>query len=186
MSSQQSVGRLGFSYFCFFSSRFEFTTIMAMTQTWTKLHTETQGISCDVCACVDNAINTWTDTDCLFIFSPISLTRFIGLTLNFDETGFVILFGSLSLCIFSFLCSGSSSSSSNSPLSPLYNIQWMVPPQIFPYITNSIYFDAIRTNSYDSDFNHAPCLKNGLKAHWAVIIGCLIDDQNVVSKWILS
>ncbi|XP_031619970.1 UPF0692 protein CG33108 [Contarinia nasturtii] len=32
--------------------------------------------------------------------------------------------------------------------------------------------------AYDSDFNHAPCLKNGHKAHWTVIIGCLIDDQN--------
>lgn len=36
--------------------------------------------------------------------------------------------------------------------------------------------------SYDSDFNHSPCLKNGHKAHWALIIGCLIDDQNRV-KW---
>lgn len=35
--------------------------------------------------------------------------------------------------------------------------------------------------SYDSDFNHAPCLRNGHKAHWAVIIGCLIDDQNRVN-----
>lgn len=39
-------------------------------------------------------------------------------------------------------------------------------------------------NSYDSDFNHAPCLKNGHKAHWAVIIGCLVDEKNQVSKCI--
>lgn len=36
------------------------------------------------------------------------------------------------------------------------------------------------TNSYDSDFNHAPCLKNGHKAHWTAIIGYLIDDHNKV------
>lgn len=37
-----------------------------------------------------------------------------------------------------------------------------------------------RNYRYDSDFNHAPCLKNGHKAHWALIIGCLIDDNNQV------
>lgn len=31
---------------------------------------------------------------------------------------------------------------------------------------------------YDPDFNHGPCLKNGHKAHWALIIGYLIDDNN--------
>lgn len=35
---------------------------------------------------------------------------------------------------------------------------------------------------YDSDFNHAPCLKNGHKAHWALVIGCLIDENDRVSE----
>ncbi|KNC25068.1 hypothetical protein FF38_11830 [Lucilia cuprina] len=31
---------------------------------------------------------------------------------------------------------------------------------------------------YDPDFNHSPCLKFGHKAHWALIIGYLINDKN--------
>jgi len=31
---------------------------------------------------------------------------------------------------------------------------------------------------YDPDFNHGPCVLNGRKAHWALIIGYLIDDDN--------
>ncbi|GAB0091923.1 UPF0692 protein CG33108 [Sergentomyia squamirostris] len=31
---------------------------------------------------------------------------------------------------------------------------------------------------YDSDVNHAPCLKSGHKAHWALIVGYLIDDND--------
>ncbi|KAG4067939.1 hypothetical protein HA402_010625 [Bradysia odoriphaga] len=31
---------------------------------------------------------------------------------------------------------------------------------------------------YDPDFNHGPCVLNGRKAHWALIIGHLIDDNN--------
>ena len=36
---------------------------------------------------------------------------------------------------------------------------------------------------YDSDkANHAPCNKNGHKAHWCLIVGYLIDESNNVSK----
>lgn len=55
------------------------------------------------------------------------------------------------------------------------------------FFLNSIYF--LTKNSYDSDFNHAPCLKNGHKAHWALIVGCLIDDHDKVSKrtfWLVA
>ncbi|XP_061395885.1 actin maturation protease [Musca vetustissima] len=31
---------------------------------------------------------------------------------------------------------------------------------------------------YDPDFNHSPCLKSGHKAHWALIIGHLIADND--------
>ncbi|XP_075148175.1 actin maturation protease [Haematobia irritans] len=31
---------------------------------------------------------------------------------------------------------------------------------------------------YDPDFNHSPCLKSGHKAHWALIIGYLITDDD--------
>ncbi|XP_034488718.1 UPF0692 protein CG33108 [Drosophila innubila] len=31
---------------------------------------------------------------------------------------------------------------------------------------------------YDADGNHAPCQKSGHKAHWALIVGYLIDDQD--------
>ncbi|EDW68353.1 actin maturation protease [Drosophila virilis] len=31
---------------------------------------------------------------------------------------------------------------------------------------------------YDADVNHAPCLKSGHRAHWALIVGYLIDDQD--------
>ncbi|KAH8388414.1 hypothetical protein KR093_005969 [Drosophila rubida] len=30
---------------------------------------------------------------------------------------------------------------------------------------------------YDADVNHAPCKKSGHRAHWALIVGYLIDDQ---------
>lgn len=40
---------------------------------------------------------------------------------------------------------------------------------------------SLKLRSYDSDFNHSPCLKNGHKAHWAVIIGCLVDDGDRVN-----
>lgn len=36
-------------------------------------------------------------------------------------------------------------------------------------------------HSYDPDFNHGPCVLNGRKAHWALIIGHLIDDSNKVN-----
>ncbi|XP_005182979.2 actin maturation protease [Musca domestica] len=43
--------------------------------------------------------------------------------------------------------------------------------------------DALRQGAclfvpYDPDFNHSPCLKSGHKAHWALIIGYLITDND--------
>lgn len=35
--------------------------------------------------------------------------------------------------------------------------------------------------SYDSDYNHAPCLRYGHKAHWALVIGYLIDHEDEVN-----
>ncbi|EDX14144.1 GD21053 [Drosophila simulans] len=32
--------------------------------------------------------------------------------------------------------------------------------------------------SYDADVNHAPCVKNGHRAHWALIVGYLVDTQD--------
>lgn len=34
---------------------------------------------------------------------------------------------------------------------------------------------------YDADRNHSPCNQNGHKAHWCLICGYLIDDNNEVS-----
>ncbi|XP_016937819.3 actin maturation protease [Drosophila suzukii] len=31
---------------------------------------------------------------------------------------------------------------------------------------------------YDADVNHAPCLKSGHRAHWALIVGYLVDQQD--------
>ncbi|EDV93065.1 UPF0692 protein CG33108 [Drosophila grimshawi] len=31
---------------------------------------------------------------------------------------------------------------------------------------------------YDADVNHAPCQKSGHRAHWALIVGYLVDDQD--------
>jgi len=31
---------------------------------------------------------------------------------------------------------------------------------------------------YDPDYNHSPCLKLGHKAHWALVIGYLIDNDD--------
>ena len=36
---------------------------------------------------------------------------------------------------------------------------------------------------YDADRNHSPCLKNGHSAHWALLVGYLIDENNDVSKY---
>lgn len=33
---------------------------------------------------------------------------------------------------------------------------------------------------YDADRNHSPCNQNGHKAHWCLICGYLIDDNNEV------
>jgi hypothetical protein len=35
---------------------------------------------------------------------------------------------------------------------------------------------------YDADRNHSPCNQNGHKAHWCLILGYLIDDNNDVSN----
>ncbi|CAO1424634.1 unnamed protein product [Diamesa serratosioi] len=32
--------------------------------------------------------------------------------------------------------------------------------------------------AYDADRNHSPCLKNGHSAHWALLVGYLIDENN--------
>ena len=32
--------------------------------------------------------------------------------------------------------------------------------------------------SYDADCNHAPCLKNGHKAHWTLLVGVLLEFEN--------
>lgn len=144
MSSEQSVGWFCFSYFVYFFFFFFFLNLQQLWQ-WHKLELnytpKPKRISCDVCACVDNAINTWTDTDCLFIFSPISLTRFIGLTLNFDETGIVILFAallSLSLSASSPFLSSCSSSFLFFTF-PIYRIHWIIRQLNFPYITIFIF-----------------------------------------------
>lgn len=34
---------------------------------------------------------------------------------------------------------------------------------------------------YDADRNHAPCNQNGHKAHWCLVVGYLIEDNNKVS-----
>ncbi len=36
---------------------------------------------------------------------------------------------------------------------------------------------------YDADCNHSPCLKNGHKAHWALIVGVLFElDRNLIDQ----
>lgn len=35
-----------------------------------------------------------------------------------------------------------------------------------------------QNHRYDPDYNHSPCLKQGLKAHWSLIIGYVIDDND--------
>jgi hypothetical protein len=34
---------------------------------------------------------------------------------------------------------------------------------------------------YDADVNHSPCIQNGHKAHWCLVCGYLIEDNNDVS-----
>ncbi|KAL1461286.1 hypothetical protein WDU94_013196 [Cyamophila willieti] len=48
------------------------------------------------------------------------------------------------------------------------------------FIINEIKTGAIVFVPYDSDYNHDPCLKKGLKAHWALIFGLLEDDHDEV------
>lgn len=53
---------------------------------------------------------------------------------------------------------------------------------IFAHLTKIvIYIYTLIIIRYDSDHNHSPCCKKGLKAHWAVISGFLIlieDDRD--------
>lgn len=35
---------------------------------------------------------------------------------------------------------------------------------------------------YDADRNHSPCNQNGHKAHWCLIVGYLVDEDNEVSS----
>lgn len=35
---------------------------------------------------------------------------------------------------------------------------------------------------YDADRNHSPCFRNGAKAHWCLIVGYLIDENDDVSS----
>lgn len=49
-------------------------------------------------------------------------------------------------------------------------------------------FDLIYSFSYDADANHSPCLKNGHKAHWALIVGAVFrcDDDAIPGTNICS
>ncbi|XP_023175759.1 UPF0692 protein CG33108 isoform X2 [Drosophila hydei] len=45
-------------------------------------------------------------------------------------------------------------------------------------IKDQLYAGACLLVPYDADVNHAPCQRSGHRAHWALIVGYLIDDQN--------
>lgn len=47
-------------------------------------------------------------------------------------------------------------------------------------IKKKIKIGSIMLVPYDADVNHSPCLKNGHKAHWAIIVGYLEDDYDEV------
>lgn len=47
------------------------------------------------------------------------------------------------------------------------------------FIKNKIKIGSILLVPYDADVNHSPCLKNGHKAHWAIILGYLKDNYEV-------
>lgn len=40
-------------------------------------------------------------------------------------------------------------------------------------LTHALAHGAMVLIPYDSDFNHAPCLKKGHKAHWALLVGLI-------------
>lgn len=40
-------------------------------------------------------------------------------------------------------------------------------------LTHALAHGAMVLIPYDSDFNHAPCLKRGHKAHWALLVGLI-------------
>lgn len=50
-------------------------------------------------------------------------------------------------------------------------------------LTHALAHGAMVLIPYDSDFNHAPCLKRGHKAHWALLVG-LISSRYVISSLI--
>ncbi|XP_055676532.1 actin maturation protease [Lutzomyia longipalpis] len=45
-------------------------------------------------------------------------------------------------------------------------------------IRNALQSEACLIVPYDSDVNHTPCLRSGHKAHWALVIGYLIDEKD--------
>ena len=49
--------------------------------------------------------------------------------------------------------------------------------EIREYLKNG----AVLLIAYDPDVNHAPCLRKGHKAHWALVLGYLIDEFDHVS-----
>ncbi|CAD6231724.1 GSCOCG00001555001-RA-CDS [Cotesia congregata] len=44
-------------------------------------------------------------------------------------------------------------------------------------LTHALAHGAMVLIPYDSDFNHAPCLKRGHKAHWALLVGLISSRQ---------
>ncbi|KAL6267162.1 UPF0692 protein CG33108 [Pogonomyrmex barbatus] len=44
-------------------------------------------------------------------------------------------------------------------------------------LTHALAHGAMVLIPYDSDFNHAPCLKKGHKAHWALLVGLISSRQ---------
>lgn len=46
-------------------------------------------------------------------------------------------------------------------------------------LTHALAHGAMVLIPYDSDFNHAPCLKRGHKAHWALLVG-LISSRYII------
>jgi len=45
-------------------------------------------------------------------------------------------------------------------------------------LTHALAHGAMVLIPYDSDFNHAPCLKKGHKAHWALLVGLISSRYN--------
>ncbi|CAG9565185.1 unnamed protein product [Danaus chrysippus] len=43
--------------------------------------------------------------------------------------------------------------------------------------SEEVILELLNDNSYDADFNHAPCLRNGHTAHWALVCGIIIVSE---------